>query len=214
LTPQTTSDPPSPKRDTNSQQDTPCHLTVPSQKPLPPTPPSQHANLTGESALDSPLETTSPWYSDSSSAGHSHSTMSIFSTKPTPPHRLNSPYAESRSYSNELNDSNTTIQKSLPKSPGASKLGSFSAGEVLHLQLPLQPLFPRSLFLPYPRPSPPNIISPSLMPPKRQPPETYLPPLMFQRQTQKRTVISEAHIFNYHWQRPRHQYKSKRWRKN
>lgn len=132
LTLPTTSDPPASNRDTNSQQDPPSHqsssLTVPTQKPLPPTPPSQHANLTNKSALDPASETTSPWCSDSSSAGYSYSTMSIFSAKPTPPHNLNSPHAVSRSYSNDSNDSNnsnTTIQKALPKSPGASKLGSF-----------------------------------------------------------------------------------------
>jgi len=51
--------------------------------------------------------------------------MSIFSAKPTPPHNLDSIHAVSRSYSNDSNDSNTILQKSLPKSPGASKLGSF-----------------------------------------------------------------------------------------
>jgi hypothetical protein len=51
--------------------------------------------------------------------------MSIFSTKPTPPHNINVPKAVLRTYSNESNDSNSTIHKSQPKSPGTSKLGSF-----------------------------------------------------------------------------------------
>jgi len=51
--------------------------------------------------------------------------MSIFSDKPTPPHNISVPNAVSRSYSNDSNDSNTTIYKSQPKSPGGSKLGSF-----------------------------------------------------------------------------------------
>jgi hypothetical protein len=50
--------------------------------------------------------------------------MSIFSNKPTPPHNINIPNAVSRTYSNESHDSNIT-NKPLPKSPGASKLGSF-----------------------------------------------------------------------------------------
>jgi hypothetical protein len=51
--------------------------------------------------------------------------MSIFSSKPLPPHNLDSPNGISRTFSNDSNDSNSTIQKSQPKSPGGSKLGSF-----------------------------------------------------------------------------------------
>jgi chromosome segregation ATPase len=51
--------------------------------------------------------------------------MSIFSSKPTPPHLTTSPNAISRSFSNDSNDSNSTIQKSQPKSPGGSKLQTF-----------------------------------------------------------------------------------------
>lgn len=52
--------------------------------------------------------------------------MSIFSSRPTPPHKINVPDVVSRSYSNDSHDSNTTINKGQqPKSPGGSKLGSF-----------------------------------------------------------------------------------------
>jgi hypothetical protein len=54
--------------------------------------------------------------------------MSVFSAKPTPPHQLNVFNAQ-RSYSHESDDSTSTTHKPLPnippKSPGASKLGSF-----------------------------------------------------------------------------------------
>ncbi|KAE8453829.1 hypothetical protein EG329_009341 [Mollisiaceae sp. DMI_Dod_QoI] len=123
------SDQSSPNRATFSQQ--PISTTsssnhiIPLQTGSTAAPLSKHARLTSELALTTASESSTPWFSDSSSTAHSHSTMSIFSPKPTPPHNFNAPNAVSRSYSNESNDSNTTIQKSQPKSPGTSKLGSF-----------------------------------------------------------------------------------------
>ncbi|KUJ20413.1 uncharacterized protein LY89DRAFT_442835 [Mollisia scopiformis] len=129
LTSEFFSDPVSPHRATFSQQ-TASHpsspnLIVPLQTRSTATPLSKHARLTSESTLTTASESITPWFSDTSSTTYSNSTMSIFSPKPTPPHNLNGPHVASRSYSNESNDSNTTIQKSQPKSPGASKLGSF-----------------------------------------------------------------------------------------
>ncbi|KAH6719320.1 hypothetical protein DL95DRAFT_454586 [Leptodontidium sp. 2 PMI_412] len=115
-----------PNHQANSQQHLPSpkspNLAVPSQKfPQASSSDSEskHARLASESALTSASESTSPWYSDSSSVSYSRSTtMSLFSTKPEPPHTIN---VNTRSFSN---DSSTTIQKSQPKSPGGSKLGS------------------------------------------------------------------------------------------
>ncbi|KAG9238728.1 hypothetical protein BJ875DRAFT_13719 [Amylocarpus encephaloides] len=101
-------------------------LTVPTHVLPPDELLTKHAvRLTVDSALTSAHESVGTWYSDSSTASHSHSTMSIFSAKPTPPHNLNSPHGISRSFTNESTDSNTTVQKSQPKSPNGSKLGSF-----------------------------------------------------------------------------------------
>ncbi|KAF7854231.1 hypothetical protein EAF04_010528 [Stromatinia cepivora] len=87
---------------------------------------SRHARLVSDSALSSDSESTGHWYGDSSpeSRPGSSATMSIFSSKATPPHNI-IPNAPARTYSHESHDSTSTIQK--PKSPG--KLGSlFSWG--------------------------------------------------------------------------------------
>ncbi|CZR60880.1 related to intracellular protein transport protein [Phialocephala subalpina] len=130
LTSEYFSDQPSPHRATFSQPPPPSlnspNLIVPSRTRSTAAPPSKHARLTSESALTTASESTAPCFSDSSSTTYSRSTMSVFSPKPTPPHNFDSaPHVASRSYSNESNESNTTIQKSQPKSPGTSKLGSF-----------------------------------------------------------------------------------------
>ncbi|KAF4621890.1 hypothetical protein G7Y89_g14455 [Cudoniella acicularis] len=128
LTAETSSDPSSPTRITNVEQTLgprSPNLTVPSHTTPSDYPFAKHARLTQDSALTSASESVGPWYSDSSSTSHSQSTMSIFSTKPTPAHNLRSPNGISRSFTNESNESNTTIQKSQPKSPNGSKLGSF-----------------------------------------------------------------------------------------
>ncbi|KAH8662899.1 hypothetical protein BGZ60DRAFT_412232 [Tricladium varicosporioides] len=128
LTSDSSSDPWSPTHIANAQRtlspQSP-NLAVPSHTTPTEYPFAKHARLTQDSTLTSGSESIGPWYSDSSSASHSHSNMSIFSNKPTPPHNLNSPNGISRSFTNESNDSNTTIQKSQPKSPSGSKLGSF-----------------------------------------------------------------------------------------
>lgn len=121
LTSGTASDPSSPNHQDNSQHHLPSpktlNLIVPLQRLPASDLPSKHARLTSEASVS---EASSPWYSDSSSTTYSHSSM--FSTKPTPPHKIN--VTASRSYSNESNDSNATIQKS-QASPGTSKLGTF-----------------------------------------------------------------------------------------
>ncbi|XMA11477.1 hypothetical protein WAI453_004268 [Rhynchosporium graminicola] len=97
------------------------HPVVPNNnffKTSPPNTESKHAHVASESSIPSASDPTSPWYSDSSSASDSRSTMSMFSTKPQPPHTIN---ANPRSPSS---DSAATIQKPPPKSPGGSKLGS------------------------------------------------------------------------------------------
>lgn len=81
----------------------------------------RHARLVSDSALSSDSESTGNWYGDSSSGSCPPSaTMSIFSSKATPPHNI-IPNAPARTYSHESHDSTSTILK--PKSPG--KLGSF-----------------------------------------------------------------------------------------
>ncbi|KAF7951588.1 hypothetical protein EAE96_006892 [Botrytis aclada] len=82
---------------------------------------SRHARLVSDSPLSSDSESTGHWYGDSSPGSRPGSaTMSIFSSKATPPHNI-IPNAPARSYTHESHDSTSTIQK--PKSPG--KLGSF-----------------------------------------------------------------------------------------
>ncbi|TVY36516.1 hypothetical protein LSUB1_G005586 [Lachnellula subtilissima] len=101
------------------------NLALPQTRP-PSAALAKHARLTSDSGLTSASESVGPWYSDSSSTSNSRSTMSMFSSKPTPPHNLaTSPHAISRTFSTDSNDSSTTVQKSQPKSPSGSKLTSF-----------------------------------------------------------------------------------------
>lgn len=77
--------------------------------------------MVDDSALSSDSESTGHWYGDSSPGSRQGSaTMSIFSSKATPPHNI-IPNAPARTYSHDSHDSTSTIHK--PKSPG--KLGSF-----------------------------------------------------------------------------------------
>ncbi len=118
---------PTPTRETNSQR-TPSQsprLGVPSQTAPVATAPSKHATLSNDSPFSAASESPGPWYSDASSVSYTQSTMSIFSSKATPPHQINISNVATRTISNESNDSNTTVQKLRPKSPGTSKLGSF-----------------------------------------------------------------------------------------
>ncbi|TGO09915.1 hypothetical protein BTUL_0150g00210 [Botrytis tulipae] len=82
---------------------------------------SRHERLVSDSPLSSDSESTGHWYGDSSPGSRPGSaTMSIFSSKATPPHNI-IPNAPARTYTHESHDSTSTIHK--PKSPG--KLGSF-----------------------------------------------------------------------------------------
>ncbi|QSZ29085.1 hypothetical protein DSL72_003595 [Monilinia vaccinii-corymbosi] len=100
---------PSPKRP---------NLLAPSHTSPPGSP--RHAILVSHSALSSDSESTGHWCGDSSPASRPGSaTMSIFSSKATPPHNI-TPDAPGRTLSQNSRDSTSTIQK--PKSPG--KLGS------------------------------------------------------------------------------------------
>ncbi|KAI9644738.1 hypothetical protein NHQ30_006765 [Ciborinia camelliae] len=95
------------------------NLLVPSQTRPPGA--SRHARLVSDSALSSDSESIGHWYGDSSLGSRPGSaTMSIFSSKATPPHNI-IPNAPARTYSHESHDSTSTVHK--PKSPG--KLGSF-----------------------------------------------------------------------------------------
>ncbi|KAL2067488.1 hypothetical protein VTL71DRAFT_1913 [Oculimacula yallundae] len=99
------------------------NLAIPTQNSFQPSSSnteSKLANLISESALTPASESTGTWYSDATSPSYSQSTMSMFSTKPEPPHTIKV-NTNTRSFSNE---SATTIQKQQPKSPGGSKLGS------------------------------------------------------------------------------------------
>ncbi|RDW88857.1 hypothetical protein BP6252_00889 [Coleophoma cylindrospora] len=87
---------------------------------------AKHVRLVSESVLSLASASTGLWNGSSGSSDHSRSaTMSMFSSKATRPSVFTSTHAPTRSFSNDSDDSDTTIQKSLPKSPGASKLGSF-----------------------------------------------------------------------------------------
>ncbi|KAF7912749.1 uncharacterized protein EAF01_001770 [Botrytis porri] len=95
------------------------NLLVPSHSRPPGA--SRHERLVSDSPLSSDSESTGHWYGDSSPGSRPGSaTMSIFSSKATPPHNI-IPNAPARTYTHESHDSTSTIQK--PKSPG--KLGSF-----------------------------------------------------------------------------------------
>ena len=101
------------------------NVSAPYHTHLARAPLEKHERLISDSALTTASESTAQWYSDSSSASVPPSaTMSIFSNKPTPPHNITVPRTVTRSYSNESHSSDIT-NKPLPKSPGASKLGSF-----------------------------------------------------------------------------------------
>lgn len=98
--------------------------TIPTTDQASPTPAPltlRHARLTSDSALDTASDA---WFEDTNSLGHSRpATMSLFSTKPSPPDlSLSNNVAQGASF-----DANTirNIDKPLPKSPGTSKLGSF-----------------------------------------------------------------------------------------
>lgn len=84
----------------------------------------KHAQVDIESPLTTGTIGTDTWYSESTVTTPLQSTMSIFSSKATPPHNLGSPNTITRTFSHDSYDSNTTVQKA-PKSPGASKLGAF-----------------------------------------------------------------------------------------
>ncbi|KAF7936115.1 uncharacterized protein EAE98_002334 [Botrytis deweyae] len=95
------------------------NLLVPSQTRPPGA--SRHERLVSDSPLSSDSESTGHWYGDSSPGSRPGSaTMSIFSSKATPPHNI-IPNAPARTNTHESHDSTSTIHK--PKSPG--KLGSF-----------------------------------------------------------------------------------------
>src|SRR4051812_42002142 len=79
-------------------------------------PVAEHARLTSDSTLTTASESTSPWFSGSSSTSLTGSAnMSIFSTKPTPPHAINVSSPTTRSYSDESGDFATTAHKIHPK---------------------------------------------------------------------------------------------------
>ncbi|OBU01660.1 hypothetical protein VE01_00241 [Pseudogymnoascus verrucosus] len=91
----------------------------------PPTSSVRHARLRRDSALS----TTSSYYTyeDSSPAHRSRSgteTMSLFAAKPQPPN-LSLPDNDARGASFDATSIKSPSDKQLPKSPGASKLGSF-----------------------------------------------------------------------------------------
>lgn len=132
------------------------NLAVPSPSLPPDNYVAKHARLTTDSALTSAAsESTGTWYSHSSTTSHSHSTMSMFSTKATPPHNLNSPNGISRTFTNESNESNTTIHKSQPKSPSGSKLGTFFGwGGSTSPGSPTASLSERNSYSPIPSPQP------------------------------------------------------------
>ncbi|TVY50076.1 hypothetical protein LOCC1_G000086 [Lachnellula occidentalis] len=118
-------EPPSPIDVANLNPHRSSSLALPQTRPLSAAV-AKHARLTSDSGLTSASESVGPWYSDSSSTSNTRSTMSMFSSKPTPPHNLaTSPQGISRTFSTDSNDSSTTIQKSQPKSPSGSKLTSF-----------------------------------------------------------------------------------------
>lgn len=95
--------------------------TVPSDTHVP-----KHERIDSEaSALTPASASTGTWYSDSTTTVPGSATMSVFSAKPTPPHKINVPNSISRQLSHDSTDTSATIQKSPSKSPGGSKLGSF-----------------------------------------------------------------------------------------
>ncbi|TAQ88491.1 hypothetical protein B7494_g3209 [Chlorociboria aeruginascens] len=115
-----------------------------------------HARLTSESALSSASESTDPWYGDSSVSSQPYSTtMSIFSSKPTPPHKV-TPNGPIRSLTIDSNESEATIQKSPLKSPGASKLGSFFGWGAGNISPASSSTFSDKAYSPIPSPQSPG----------------------------------------------------------
>ncbi|KFX90049.1 hypothetical protein V490_06674 [Pseudogymnoascus sp. VKM F-3557] len=89
----------------------------------PPTSSVRHARLRRDSALS----TTSSYYTyeDSSPAHRSRSgTMSLFAAKPQPPN-LSLPDSDARGAAFDAHSIKSPSDKQIPKSPGASKIGSF-----------------------------------------------------------------------------------------
>lgn len=87
----------------------------------------QHARLVSDSGLSAASHSTGTWFEDNTSSIRSPSvTMSLFSSKQPPKLTLpiNAPaYFEETPTNSKSNTA--SINKALPKSPGASKLGSF-----------------------------------------------------------------------------------------
>ncbi|KFZ04184.1 hypothetical protein V502_10344 [Pseudogymnoascus sp. VKM F-4520 (FW-2644)] len=99
------------------------HIHTNSIGGTPPTSSVRHARLRRDSALS----TTSSYYTyeDSSSPHRSRSgTMSLFTAKPLPPN-LSLPENDARGAAFDASTIKSPSDKQLPKSPGASKLGSF-----------------------------------------------------------------------------------------
>ncbi|KFY53327.1 hypothetical protein V496_07704 [Pseudogymnoascus sp. VKM F-4515 (FW-2607)] len=89
----------------------------------PPTSSVRHARLRRDSALS----TTSSYYTYEDSSPHNRSrsgTMSLFAAKPEPPN-LSLPDNDARGAAYDASSLKSPSDKQLPKSPGASKLGSF-----------------------------------------------------------------------------------------
>jgi hypothetical protein len=80
--------------------------------------------------------------------------MSVFSTKPAPPHTINVSSPTSRNWASESPDSNTPVQKLQPKSPGASKLGSFFGWGGTTSPASSTTTFSENPYSPLPTPSP------------------------------------------------------------
>jgi hypothetical protein len=80
--------------------------------------------------------------------------MSVFSTKPAPPHTINVSSPTSRNWASESPDSNTPVQKLQPKSPGASKLGSFFGWGGTASPASSTTTFSENPYSPLPTPSP------------------------------------------------------------
>lgn len=145
-----TEDVSTPEPVTAIDQSTPRTTSVPAapwQNPSSLAPVAKHARLTSDSALTTVTESTGTWYSGSSSTSHpSSATMSVFSTKPTPPHTIN--------VSSPASSSSTPVQKTQPKSPGGSKLGSFFGWGAAPSPASSTTTFSENPYSPLPTPSP------------------------------------------------------------
>ena len=101
------------------------NLAIPSHTRSPTSDAIRHAKLNNSSTHTSTSESSGPWPVNSSSTSLAGSTtMSIFSAKPTPPHKINTLNASLDAQSGENHSANSSIPKS-PRSPGPSKLGAF-----------------------------------------------------------------------------------------